>query len=368
MVEAKARKAILALSDGTIFRGVGFGAERISVGELVFSTSMTGYQEALTDPSYAGQILLQTYPLIGNYGTCKRDYESDRVQVSGYVVREICDAPSHKDSVETVDEYLRKFGIPGISGLDTRSIVRKIRTKGVMPACLAVYSNSEPNTGELVAKARALDYSRINFVAQVSSKSVQNYDAPGALRVVLLDCGVKLSIIREMLARNISVIVMPYNSTAEAILAQKPHGLVISNGPGDPALLGEVARNVRALFGKLPMLGICLGHQILAHAAGGKTFKLKFGHRGANHPVKELKTGKVTITTQNHGYAVDEKTLPKEFEVTHTNLNDGTVEGMAHRELPIFSVQYHPEANPGPLDSLQLFDKFKEMIKHAEEK
>ncbi len=362
MAEEKLRNAVLVLSDGSIFRGLGFGAERSAVGELVFTTSMTGYQETLTDPSYGGQIVIQTYPLIGNYGIGKQVFESSRIQASGYVVREACEMPSHKDSVETLDAYLGRSGVPGIAGIDTRSIVRRIRSRGVMPACIAVYSGKEPDIAQLVSKAKALDYSKINFVEKASVAKVERY-GKGEKKIVLLDCGVKMSIIREMNARGVSVIAMPYDSTPEAILAQKPAGLLISNGPGDPAVMGGVARNVRSLFGKLPIFGICLGHQLLAHAAGGKTFKLKFGHRGANHPVKELASGKVTITSQNHGYAVDEKSLPGEFEVTHINLNDGTVEGMRHKELPIFSVQYHPEANPGPLDSLPLFDRFVSMLK-----
>ena len=350
------------MSDGSIFRGLGFGAEKVSVGELVFNTSMMGYQEALTDPSYAGQILLMTYPLIGNYGANKGDFESKKVQVPAFVVREACELPSHKDSNATLDEFLGRNNTPGIAGLDTRSIVRRIRERGVMPACVCVYSGNEPDTAGLLAKANALDYSKINFVEQASVKKEEEYGAPGWKKIALIDCGAKQSIIRELVKRELSVTVLPWNSSSMSILSHDPDGVLISNGPGDPALLGNVAKTAKELFGKMPIFGICLGHQILAHAVGGKTFKLRFGHRGSNHPVKDLETGAVTITSQNHGYAVDEKSLPKEFVPTKLNLNDRTNEGMKHRELPIFSVQYHPEANPGPLDSLGLFDEFKRLV------
>lgn len=363
MVDGNEKKGILVLSDGSIFHGLGFGAEEIAVGELVFNTSMMGYQEALTDPSYSGQILLMTYPLMGNYGTNGTDFESGKVQASAFVVREACELPSHKDSVENIDAYLERNGIPGISGLDTRSIVRRIRERGVMPACVSVYSGNVPDANGLLEKAKALDYSKINFVEKVSLKSEEEYGGKAGKRVVVVDCGVKQSIVRELVARGLAVTVVPWNTDAKRILSLEPDGLLISNGPGDPALLGNVAKTAKSLFGKLPIFGICLGHQIIAHAAGGKTFKLRFGHRGSNHPVKDLETGAVTITSQNHGYAVDERSLPKEFIPTRINLNDRTNEGMRHRELPIFSVQYHPEANPGPYDSVSLFDQFAKMLK-----
>jgi carbamoyl-phosphate synthase small subunit len=356
------KKALLVLRDGSSFLGKGFGAETTSLGELVFNTSFCGYQEALTDPSYAGQILTLTYPLIGNYGINEEDFESEKVHVSGFVVREVCSEPSHMKSKETVDEFLKKFDIPGICGVDTRAIVRKIRDFGVMPACLSVYSGKEPDYYELLSKAKELDYSKIDFVEIVASKEKKEYIANGSLKVVLIDCGVKVSIVKELLKRGISVINVPPRTSAEKILSIEPDGVVISNGPGDPALLTYIAGTIKELMHKLPIFGICLGHQLIAYAIGGKTFKLKFGHRGSNHPVKDLETGRVYITSQNHGYAVDEKTLPKEFVVTHRNWNDFTVEGIKHKELPIFSVQYHPEANPGPLDSKYLFDKFLEII------
>ena len=351
-------KALLVLRDGSVFPGKGFGAEAISTGELVFNTGFCGYQETLTDPSYAGQILTATYPLIGNYGVNLEDFESDRVQVSGFVVREVCNKPFHMKSKETLDGFLKRSGIPGIYDVDTRAIVRRIREFGVMPACLSVYSGKKPDEEELLGEARKLDYSKIDFVDIVTTKKEKKYLVDGKHKVVLIDCGVKMSIIRELLKRNISVVSVPARTGAEEILSMNPDGVVISNGPGDPALLTYVAKTARELMHKLPVFGICLGHQVIAHAVGGRTFKLKFGHRGGNHAVKDLESGRVYITSQNHGYAVDEKSLPKEFIVTHRNCNDNTVEGIGHKELPVFSVQYHPEAGPGPLDSRYLFDKF----------
>ncbi|NYZ79320.1 glutamine-hydrolyzing carbamoyl-phosphate synthase small subunit [Candidatus Micrarchaeota archaeon] len=356
------KRALLVLRDGSVFSGRGFGAEATSVGELVFNTNFCGYQESLTDPSYAGQILTATYPLVGNYGVNEEDSESDKVQVSGFVVREICDRPSHMKSKETLDEFMKRFDVPGIYDVDTRAIVRKIRNFGVMPACLSVYSGKEPDRDELLSKAEKLDYSKIDFVELVTTKKRKEYLVDGKRRVVLIDCGVKMSIIRELLKRNISVVSVPAKTSAQEILSLEPAGVLISNGPGDPELLTYVAKTVRELLHKLPIFGICLGHQVIAHAVGGKTFKLKFGHRGGNHPVKDLESGKVYITSQNHGYAVDEKSLPKGFVVTRRNLNDMTVEGMKHKELPVFSVQYHPEANPGPLDSRYLFDEFAKIL------
>jgi carbamoyl-phosphate synthase small subunit len=354
-------KALLVLRDGSCFRGMGFGAEETKVGELVFNTSFCGYQEALTDPSYAGQILTLTYPLVGNYGVNSEDFESDRIQTCGFVVREVCSKPQHMKSKENLDEFLKQFGIPGICNVDTRAIVRRIRESGVMPAALSVYSGKEPDYAELLSKARKLDYSKIDFVKLVTSRKIKEY-AAGERRVVLIDCGVKMSIVRELLRRDISVIRVPATTDAKQILSLEPDGVVISNGPGDPALLENIAKTVRKLMPKLPLFGICLGHQIIAQAIGGRTYKLKFGHRGGNHPVKDLESGRIYITSQNHGYAVDEKSLPKEFIITHRNCNDSTVEGIRHRKLPVFSVQYHPEASPGPLDSKYLFDKFAEMI------
>ncbi len=349
-------KGVLVLSDGSIYYGQGFGAETTAAGELVFHTAMTGYQESLTDPSYAGQILLPTYPMIGNYGVNSEDFESGRIHPAGYVVREACTRPVHRKSIKTINDFLIEFGVPGVCGLDTRSIVRKIRNHGVMPACIASYSG-ELNIPELIEKAKKFDYSSFDFVEKVSTEKQTEF-GKGGKKVVLIDCGVKQSMVRELNARNVSVTTVNYKAKPDEILALEPNGLLVSNGPGDPAVMAETSSTLRKLLSKLPTMGICLGHQILAHAAGGKTFKMKFGHRSANQPVKDLESDKVFITTQNHGYTVDEKSLPAELRVSQVNCNDGTVEGLCHRELPAFSVQYHPEAHGGPRDTEFLFDKF----------
>lgn len=356
-------KGVLVLKDGSIYAGEGFGAEAVAVGELVFSTTMTGYQEALTDPSYAGQILMPTYPLIGNYGVNEEDYESRRIWARGFVVRERCEGFEHAKARGSIDEFLKRFGVPGISGLDTRAIVRKIRSQGVMPACIAAYEG-EVDFNALLAKARALDYSSIDFVREVSEQGAKVYGkGQSGKKVVLIDCGTKMNIVRELDARGVQVVSVNCTASADEIRKHEPDGLLISNGPGDPALLGYVASTVKQFIGRMPVFGICLGIQVLAHAVGGKTYKLKFGHRGANHPVKDLASGRVRITTQNHGFAVDAKSLPKEYVITQVNGNDGTVEGMRHESLPVFAVQYHPEAHPGPRDSEYLFDEFVKMMK-----
>ena len=352
-------KAALVLSDGSIFFGKGFGATGRRVGEIVFTTNMTGYEESLTDPSYAGQILVSTYPLIGNYGTNSEWCESKELQIEGYAIRELCRTPQHVQSTSSLHKRMEEGGVPGIQGIDTRLLVRQIRNSGVMPACLSVYEQGE-DTQELLAQAQALDYSKINFVEKVSVGKAESF-GKGNKRVVLIDYGVKMGIVRELNKRGCEVVVVPFNTPAEEILTYKPAGILVSNGPGNPALLVKESAELRKLY-HLPMFGICLGNQLLAQSAGAKTFKLKFGHRGGNHPVLDILANKVTITTQNHGYAVDEKTLPAEFTVTHKNLIDGTVEGTEHKELPIFAVQYHPEANPGPCDSKYLFDKFVKML------
>ena len=353
------KKAVLVLSDGSIFFGKGFGASGRRVGEIVFTTNMTGYEESLTDPSYAGQILVSTYPLIGNYGTNADWCESNDLQIEGYAIRELCRMPQHIMSSASLEKRMEVGGVPGIHGIDTRLLVRQIRNSGVMPACLSVYENDE-DTQELLEMARQLDYSKINFVEKVSVGKAESF-GKGSKKVVLIDYGVKMGIVRELNKRGLEVLVVPFNTPAEEILSFNPSGILVSNGPGNPSLLVKESAELRKLY-HLPMFGICLGNQLLAQSAGAKTFKLKFGHRGGNHPVLDIKANKVTITTQNHGYAVDEKTLPDEFTVTHRNLIDGTVEGMEHTELPIFAVQYHPEANPGPCDSKYLFDKFVKML------
>ncbi len=345
-------KAALMLQDGTVLHGEGFGAESISQGELVFNTSMTGYQEALTDPSYAGQILLMTNPLIGNYGINKKDFESGKVHVSGFAVRRLSPDFCHREADSGVGDFLRDQGVPGITGIDTRFLVRRIRTHGVMPAVLATYEK-ELDIRKLKAD---FDYSSEDFVEKVTTKEPQVFGA-GKKRVVLVDYGVKKGIVNELVSRGTEVVVVPAFSSAEQIKSHEPSGILLSNGPGDPSILTHAHSTIRKLS-DYPVFGICLGHQLLAHAFGGRTFKLKFGHRGSNHPVLDMRTGRVAITTQNHGFAVDAESVPEEFEITHINLNDRTVEGMQHRERPVFSVQYHPEANPGPRDSGYLFDRF----------
>jgi carbamoyl-phosphate synthase small subunit len=347
-------RAALMLKDGTTLYGRGFGAEAIKEGELVFNTSMTGYQEALTDPSYAGQILLMSYPLIGNYGINEKDFESGKVQVEGFAVREISDDYSHRSAVSNVDSFLKENNVSGISGIDTRFLVRKIRNVGVMPAVLATY-NEKINVDRLAEKLD-FDYSGINFVERVSTKEMKWF-GNGKNRVVLVDYGVKKGIVDSLVSKGVEVAVVPCFFSAEQIKELEPDGIVLSNGPGDPAILTDAHRTIKTLS-EFPIFGICLGHQLLAHAFGGSTFKLKFGHRGSNHPVYDELKKRIAITTQNHGFAVDEKKIPADFEITHRNANDKTVEGMRHVSKPIFSVQFHPEARPGPHDSGYLFDEF----------
>ncbi|HLC69253.1 MAG TPA: glutamine-hydrolyzing carbamoyl-phosphate synthase small subunit [Candidatus Bilamarchaeaceae archaeon] len=352
-------KAVLIWKDGTILYGKGFGAQTTQIGELVFNTSMIGYQEALTDPSYAGQILTMSYPLIGNYGINEKEYESKAVHVEGYVVREASSEGEHRESFENLDAFLKEFNVPGIEGIDTRYIVRKLRTGGVMPALLATYENSM-DVKKLREELEKFDYGNVDFVEKVTRKTPETYGK--GRTVVLIDLGVKMGIVRELVERNVRVVVLPSFASLEEIERYEPAGIVISNGPGDPGILTGIHALIRKLAEKdYPLMGICLGHQVLAHAFGGKTFKLKFGHRGSNHPVLDKLQNKIAITTQNHGYAVD-KALPKNFELTHVNVNDGTVEGMQHADKPVFSVQYHPESSPGPRDSKYLFDEFLKML------
>ena len=361
------RIARLVLADGTTYEGTGFGAETDSFGEVVFNTSMTGYQEILTDPSYAGQIVVPTYPLIGNYGVNNEDDESIKIQVSGFVVREECLLPSHYLNAQTLNEYLLKAGISGIQGIDTRSITRKLRSVGVMMGVIT--SRLLPAEAMAALKAQPR-YDSIDFVKEISTKQIYEWDKsnPVATRyhVVAYDCGLKRNILRLLRSRGCKVTVVPCTSSATDILKMNPDGILLSPGPGDPELLDYAVKTVQGLVGKKPIMGICLGNQMIARAFGAKTFKLKFGHRGGNHPVKEFATGRVHITAQNHGYAVDPDTLKDGLEVTHINLNDGTVEGLRHKELPIFAIQYHSEDSPGPMDNRYLFDKFVGMMeKHV---
>jgi carbamoyl-phosphate synthase small subunit len=367
-------QAKLVLADGTVFSGESFGAAVEVTGEVVFNTSMTGYQEVLTDPSYAGQIVTMTYPHIGNYGVNETDVESGRPWVKGFVVREAARRPSSYRSQGTLDDYLERNGIPGISGIDTRALVRRVRMHGAMPAVL---SAKDLDDESLRAKARAApDMAGRDLVRDVSSRKAYDWTEgeprefraekprPSPVyRVAAIDCGIKRNILRLLVDGGFDVRVFPATATPAEILAHRPDGLFLSNGPGDPAPVDYVASTVRALLPKLPTFGICLGHQILALACGARTYKLKFGHRGGNQPVKDLTTGKVEITSQNHGFAVDAESLEGSgLELTHVNLNDGTVEGFRHVEYPAYAVQYHPEASPGPHDSRYLFPRFRELI------
>ena len=354
-------KALLVLEDGAVFTGRPFGASARAEGEVVFSTAMTGYQEMLTDPSYAGQILVLTYPLVGNYGVNALDVESRRIQVRGFVVREECPLPSHWQSTGTVHDYLASQGIPGLAGVDTRALTRRLRSVGVMMGAITTDETPE----EALARLReAPRYGSIDFVRRVSTEQPYDWQSPDAptRRIVVVDSGVKYNIMRLLRARGCSVTTMPCTATADDILALAPDGIVFSPGPGDPALLDYLVGTVSSLMGQAPMLGICLGHQIIGRAFGARTFKLKFCHRGANHPVKDLLSGRVRITAQNHGYALDPDGLTGGAEVSHLHLNDGTVEGLWHRSLPVITIQYHSEASPGPQDNVYIFDRFLEMV------
>ncbi len=387
----------LVLEDGSVYPGKRLGAEGESTGEVVFNTSMTGYQEMLTDPSYGGQILVPTYPMIGNYGTSEADVESNRIQVNGFVVRDDCEEPSHPLSEGTVHDYLLKNGIPGISGVDTRAITRKLRSAGVMMGIITPDDSAEAALENL---SKAPRYGEFDVVGDVSTdemyawngdageRSRAFFDLRGRARqggmgvdvergigqrdlgdnymkVVVNDYGVKLNILRSLRARGCEVIVVPDDASADDIMAHDPDGVMLSPGPGDPELLDRSVETARSLVGQLPIMGICLGHQVIARAFGASTFKLHFGHRGGNQPVKDLETGRVYVTAQNHGYAVDAESLPDELNVSHINLNDQTVEGLRHRDLPIMTIQYHSEASPGPHDSEYLFDRFVGLMQEA---
>ena len=355
-------KAILATENGLVFEGRAVGAEGEATGELVFNTSMTGYQEILTDPSYAGQVVTMTYPLIGNYGVNPEDVESRRPFVEGFVMRECCFEPSNFRSRQSLPDYLVEHGIVAIDGVDTRKITKMTRTEG---AKKCVISTIDFDHDRLIQKAvDSPDMAGSDYVKAVSVDEPYKWkeSVDEKYRVVAFDYGIKYNILRLLAGHGCSVTVMPATASAEAALAQRPDGIFLSNGPGDPAALTYIYPTVQGLIGKKPIFGICLGHQILSHALGGTTYKLKFGHRGGNQPVMDHRTGKVEITAQNHGFAVDPDSLPEDVQVTHTNLNDRSVEGLEHKELPIFSVQYHPEASPGPHDSRYLFDQFTRLM------
>jgi len=361
-----AKKTILVLEDGSVYEGYSFGAETDTYGEVVFNTSMVGYQETLTDPSYAGQIVVPTYPLIGNYGINEQDFESKKVQVRGFVVREECHQPNHYLGSSTLHEFLVEYGIPGISGVDTRAITRKLRSVGVMTGVITS-SGSPPEA--LAQLERLPRYGSIDFVKQVTTEAPYQWEpessqaASPSYKIVVLDCGLKYSILRMMHVMGCRMSVVPCTFSADEILELKPDGIILSPGPGNPEVLDYIVGTVNKLMGRKPMMGICMGHLILGKVFGAKTFKLKFGHRGGNHPVRNLETGRIHITAQNHGYAVDADSVQGVLEISHINLNDGTVEGLRHKELPVFSIQYHSEASPGPWDNVYLFEKFLEMIR-----
>ena len=357
-------KAILVLEDGRTFHGASFGAEGETFGEVVFNTSMSGYQEILTDPSYAGQIVCMTYPLIGNYGVNSEDVESRRPWVEGFIVREASRIASNWRSTETLDSYLKRNNIVGIEHIDTRALVRHIRDKGAMRSTISTVDLDPESLLKKVLASPPMENRELASVVTVS----EEFDYPAATEakhhVVAYDFGVKTNSLREFSKFGCRVTVVPANTPADEVFALKPDGIFLSNGPGDPASMTGVVNEIKKLTeSNVPMFGICLGHQILGQVFGGRTYKLKFGHRGGNQPIKNLDTGKIEIASHNHGFAVDGDSLSADVEVTHVNLNDGTVAGLRHKKLPIFSVQYHPESAPGPHDSEYLFEQFVELMK-----
>ena len=365
-------KAVLALADGKIFEGEHFGAENEAEAEIVFNTSMSGYQEIITDPSYCGQMVVMTYPLIGNYGINPEDFESDRPYLSGFIIKELSRVQSNWRSRGNLEDFLKKNNVFGIQGIDTRALTRRIRDKGAQQAVL---STNISDTQNLIEKARkspgligrdlvknvtcknAYDWNESEWVIQNGqTQLVKTKNRP--FKVLVYDFGVKRNILRKLIRAGCNVKVIPASTTADEALATKPDGIFLSNGPGDPAAVPYAIVNVKNLLGRVPIFGICLGHQILSLALNGSTYKLRFGHHGGNQPVLDTHSGKVEITSQNHGFAVKENSLLKDVDITHLNLNDNTIEGIKHKTFPIFSVQYHPEASPGPHDSDHLFKKF----------
>ncbi|MFH2068017.1 MAG: glutamine-hydrolyzing carbamoyl-phosphate synthase small subunit [Candidatus Omnitrophota bacterium] len=362
-MDIKKGRGIIALEDGTIFEGTAFGASGERAGEVVFNTSMTGYQEIITDPSYKGQIVIMTYPLIGNYGVNEGDFESLKPRAEGFIVKEYSRIASNWRAEKSLGDFLGEHGIIGLEGVDTRALTKHIRIAGSMKAIISTENFERKN---LIKKAKSSPgLTGQDLVKEVTSAKYYNWNKKGKYKVIVIDCGVKYNILRELAARECRVKVVPARTAAREILEFKPDGVLISNGPGDPAEAPYVVETVKQLLGKFPIFGICLGHQILGLSFGGKTYKLKFGHHGGNHPVKDLKTGKLAITVQNHSFCIDIDSLNKnDIEITHINLNDQTLEGMRHRKLPVFSVQFHPEASPGPQDTNYLFDNFVKLIQN----
>lgn len=355
------KKAILALEDGTIFHGESFGADKDAVGEIVFNTGMTGYQEVLTDPSYYGQIVTMTYPLIGNYGVNLDDKESEKPKVKGFIIKELCEHPSNFRCAETLNDYLKRHNIIGIQKIDTRALTKILREKGTMRG---IISTSEEFNFEDV-RSDILAYKIENPVMKVTTSKVIRYEGTG-FKVALMDFGIKQNIVRSLLSRDCEVIQLPANTDGEEILALSPDGIMLSNGPGDPKDCKDIIETIRFLYGKKPIFGICLGHQLTALAEGADTTRLKYGHRGCNHPVKDIDMDITYITSQNHGYTIVEDSLDtNRMVVSHRNMNDNTIEGIKYLDAPVFTVQFHPEASPGPKDTAYLFDNFMEMMRKA---
>ena len=383
-------RALLALEDGRTFEGTAFGASGTATGEACFNTSMTGYQEVLTDPSYRGQIVAMTVPQIGNYGINHLDDESSQPQVRGFVIEELSPVVSNWRSEQDLDSYLKQWNIPGIQGVDTRALTKHLRTRGAMRAVITSQVATEAEAVRLAQESPTMEGS--DYVKEVTATAAYKVEDSLAAawtipspsqkleggpegvflplpeakhRIVAFDFGVKRNILRCLRQSGFEVQVVPATTSAEDVLRMNPDGIFLSNGPGDPAALGYIHQEVKQLIGKKPIFAICLGHQILGHVCGGRTFKLKFGHRGGNQPVKDLRSGKVAITSQNHGFAVDPSSLPGNVQVTHINLNDGTVEGIRYTDHPVFSVQYHPEAAPGPNDARYFFAEFAKLIEET---
>ena len=380
-------KAILALEDGRLFEGRAFGASGTTTGEICFNTSMTGYQEVITDPSYRGQIVAMTYPQIGNYGINPEDAESAGPHVRGFVIGELSPVASNWRSRMTLPDYFTEHGVVGIEHVDTRALTKHLRSRGAMRACLTTELDSEAAIKTALASPSMegmdyvhevstekgyewLDDSRRFALPNASANQLETYLElpPVRHRIVAFDFGIKWNILRRLRQAGFEVDVVNSRASAESVLAKNPDGIFLSNGPGDPAALGYIHEEIKKLIGKKPVFGICLGNQILGHVFGGTTYKLKFGHRGGNQPVKDLRSGRISITAQNHGFAVDPDSLPSNVEVTHLNLNDDTVEGIRHKEMPVFSVQYHPEAAPGPNDAAYFFEEFATLIDESKKK